>query len=123
MNAVTPTGAAKQPPYDFKAYEEMDTGSFPDDEDLISQPGKPEAVSAMLDQFLIQAEGRGKAMDKDYIDLKSKFIGCQDKVDSVVDKLELMHNLFSFYSVILHLSLIPIIKHGSGITEGASGNI
>jgi hypothetical protein len=87
MNAVTPTGAAKQPPYDFKAYEEMDTGNFPDDDDLISQPGKPEAVSAMLDQFLIQAEGRGKAMDNESM----------DKVNSVIDKLETLSNLFEFY--------------------------
>jgi prophage antirepressor-like protein len=30
-------------PYDFNAVEKMDTGSFPDDDDLVSHPRKPEA--------------------------------------------------------------------------------
>jgi hypothetical protein len=47
-----------------------------------------------------QADGRGKAMDKGFAELKSKFNGCQNKVDSVAGKLELLNGLFYMFWLI-----------------------
>jgi hypothetical protein len=49
--------------------------------------GTVQTVSAMLDQISIQAKGRGMAMN----------LESYDKVENVIDKLELMLNLFTFY--------------------------
>jgi hypothetical protein len=52
-----------------------------------AESGTVQTVSAVSDQISIQARGRGMVMN----------LESQDKVENVIDKLELMFNLFSFY--------------------------
>jgi len=64
-----------------------------------AKTGTAETVSALLDHFSIQAEGRNKAMDNAIRVEKAKAIILEIhcKVDEVIDKLETLANLFEFY--------------------------
>ena len=66
-----------------------------------AKTGTAETMSALLDRFSIQTEGRDKAMDnairKDVEKNKAMILEIHCKVVNVIDKLETLANLFEFY--------------------------
>jgi len=66
-----------------------------------AKTGTAETVSALLDHFSIQAEGRNKAMDNAMKVERTAMLGrlndCKDIAGKVIERLAVLNQFFEFY--------------------------